>query len=275
MGTVMFGQYIPKKSPIHQLNPVLKLAFLVVLIFFIFATNAIFALFLTLCLSIIAIFCTKISFKNYLHSNKFIIALSIFISISFFLIDYYINSAQNTQSFCKSLDASCVILLRLILLAILNSIFLFTTSINEISHSIEYLLSPLRILGLNLREFSLIMSMFIKFLPIISEEIHKIISFQKSRGYNFEEKNILKRIKTYSKIATPLIRKILKRADYLASAMVSRGYSLNAERTQFKKISIKKCDIISLFLFLTIIFGVIACNNIIMKNLNLFCGILH
>ena len=117
--------------------------------------------------------------------------------------------------------------------------------------------------------------MAIKFLPIISDEINKIIMYQKSRGVDFKEKNIFKKIRNYSKITMPLLRNILKKCDALACSMVARGYSLAAPRTQFKKITIKKYDIISLFLFLTIFFGVMVCDKTVTENLNMVYEILH
>lgn len=272
----MFGQYIPQKSSLHKLNPIVKLLCLPTAIFAIFSANTILALLLLLLLNLFLAICSKISFKNYIKSNKFIIYISVFITVSLFLVNYYTNPANNdSKIFWRSFNTSSVAFLRLILLALSNSIFLFTTSIGEISQSLECLLRPLKFLGLNTRKFSLTISMSTKFVPIILQEIHKIIAAQKSRGVNFKEKNIFKKIKNYSKISVPLITSILRKSDALACSMVSRGYSLEGPRTQFKKITIKKYDIISLFLFLTIISGVILCNNMITKNPNLICEILR
>ena len=276
INNVVFGQYLPRKSFIHRLSPIVKIICLLILTFTVFYASTVFALLLLLFLNLFLVCCSKINFKNYAKVNKFIIYVSVFISISLFLINYFSNPMNfNSKIFWRSLNISSVAFFRLVLLAISNSVFLFTTSISEISQSLECILYPLNFFGLNPRKFSLATSMSIKFVPTILREIHKIIIAQKSRGTNFKEKNMFKKIKNYSKIAIPLIINILKKTDALACSMISRGYSLEDPRTQFKKITIKKCDIISLFLFLTIICGVILCNNLITINPNLICEILH
>lgn len=254
----------------HQISSAVKIISLIVMVFVIFLLSTTAALLILSCLVLVLVFSTKISLKHYITTNKFTIFLAFFMSCAVFAVNYYNNSSNfGGEIFRKSWNESFVIFLKLTLLTLSNSIFLFTTSIKEISQALEYLLRPLKFFGLNVRKISLTISTSIKFLPIISQEINKIVEYQKTRGVNFKEKNILKRIKNYSKITTPLARNILKKADALACSMFSRGYSLEAPRTQFKKITVKKCDIIFLLLFLTIIFGVIVCNNIIMKKNNL------
>ncbi len=273
---VIFGQYIPKESFLHKLNPIIKLLCLSTAIFTTFYINTILALLFLLLLNLLLALSSKISLQNYIKSNKFILYISFFIAVSLFLVNHYTTPVNNdSKIFWQNFNTSSVAFLRLILLALSNSVFLFTTSIGEISQSLECLLYPLKFFGFNTRKVSLTISMSIKFVPIILQEINRIITAQKSRGVNFKEKNIFKRIKNYSKIAIPLIMNILRKSDALACSMVSRGYSLEGARTQFKKITIKKCDIISLFLFFTIICGVILCDNIIMINPNLACEILR
>lgn len=246
------------------------------MIFAIFFSDKVLVLLLMLFLILTLVFWSKISLKIYAKANKLIIFTSAFVAISLFCITYYNNPTKSvSESFWENFNTAFAVFLRLILLALSNSVFLFTTSTGEISKSIEYLLYPLNFLGLNTRKFSFAISMSIKFVPIISQEIGKIIISQKSRGVNFKEKNVLKRIRNYSKIAAPLMRNILKKSDALACSMISRGYSLEKPRTQFKKITIKKCDIIYLFLFPIIIFGVMVCENMITKNLNSIHEILH
>lgn len=276
INSIVFGQYIQKESFLHQLNPVIKMICLSTLIFAVFSVDTAFALLMLLIFTSALAFFSKITFKNYIKTNKFILYISAFISVSSFLVNYYGNSTNlGGNNFWQNFDASAAVFLRLVLLAISNSVFLFTTSVGEIAVSLEQILYPLKFLGLNTRKFSFTVSMAIKFVPIISQEIQKIIVSQKSRGTNFNEKSIPKKIKKYSKITAPLIVNILKKADALACSMVARGYSLEGARTQFKKITVKKCDIIYLFLFLTIIFGVMVCNNTLTKNPNLICEILR
>lgn len=90
---------------------------------------------------------------------------------------------------------------------------------------IESLMKPLNKLNFPVHEFSMIMSISLRFIPILEEEIRKITAAQKSRGAKVDSKNIIKKLKFLNSIIIPLLISIFRRSEQIAVAMESRCYS--------------------------------------------------
>lgn len=261
--TKFLGQYIPKKSLIHKLNPITKILVFSVLLTMLFLTEKIQVLIIISAFVFLLMHLTKISILKYIKINKVFIIFSAITAISSFLVKQCTASGSATNYLTANLESSAIIFLRLFLITMINSVFLFTTSSNSIINALEFILYPLKYFKVNIQEISLTTTMAIKFLPIIFEKFNKIMLSQKSRGSDFKTKNLFKRIKNYTKIFMPLLISTLRKTDIIASAMFSRCYSLDSPRTKFKTIRIQKYDIMFLLTSTLIFIGVIICNKII------------
>lgn len=259
--TAFLGQYIPKKSLIHSLNPVIKILVFTVLLSITFAIKKVLILTIITTFILLLMYLTKIRVLEYLKINKIFIVFALIMSVSNFILKQYIY--PDNFVFFENFRSSFLIFIRLFLLAMTNSIFLFTTSTNSIIKSIEFILHPLKYFKINVREISLTIAIAIKFLPIIFDETNKIILTQKSRGTDFKTKNLFKKVKNYIQVVPPLIIFTLRKANTMSYAIFSRCYSLNSPRTKFRKIKIHKYDIIFLLTSILMIIGVIICNNMI------------
>ena len=92
-------------------------------------------------------------------------------------------------------------------------------------NGIENIIKPLKIVRFPVREFSMIISMALRFVPILEEEFQKIKDSQKARGAHTDSKNIIKRMKALKVVIVPLFVSILRRSEQIAIAMESRCYN--------------------------------------------------
>ena len=93
-------------------------------------------------------------------------------------------------------------------------------------HGIETLMKPLNKIKFPVHEFSMIMSIALRFIPILEEEMHKITMAQKSRGAKLDSKNIITKLKYLKSVIIPLMISIFRRSDQIALAMESRCYNV-------------------------------------------------
>jgi len=145
---------------------------------------------------------------------------------------------------------------RILLLILVTSILTLTTSPLQLTDGIEYLLSPLKRVGVPASELSMMMTIALRFIPTLLEEADKIMKAQKARGADFESGNIIQRAKSLIPLLVPLFISAFRRADDLALAMESRCYRGGEGRTRLHELKIEKIDIISLII--TIVVAVIV-----------------
>ena len=110
----------------------------------------------------------------------------------------------------------------------------FTTTPNELTDGMESLLSPLKKLHVPVHEVAMMMSIALRFIPILLEETDKIMKAQQARGADFETGGIIKRAKAMIPILVPLFISAFRRAGDLAMAMEARCYRGGAGRTKMK-----------------------------------------
>ena len=102
------------------------------------------------------------------------------------------------------------------------------------------------------------MTIALRFIPTLTEEIQKIMAAQKSRGADMESGGIIRRAKALVPILIPLFISSFRRANDLAYAMDCRCYRGGKGRTKMKQVRITARDIAALIavvaLFALIIF---------------------
>ena len=135
--------------------------------------------------------------------------------------------------------------IRLVLLIVGSSLLTLTTSPIELTDGIESLLSPFRKIGVPAHEIAMMMSIALRFIPILLEETDKIMKAQMARGADFESGNIIQRAKAMIPIMVPLFISAFRRAEELAMAMEARCYRGGVGRTRLNSLIYKKRDYIA------------------------------
>ena len=147
--------------------------------------------------------------------------------------------------------------IRLIYLIIGSSLMTFTTTPNEFTDGIESLLKPFNKIGVPVHEVAMMMSIALRFIPILLEETDKIMKAQQARGADFESGNLIHRVKAMIPILLPLFVSAFRRANDLAMAMESRCYQGGDGRTKMKPLKYQKRDM-QAYAFVTIYLVVVV-----------------
>jgi energy-coupling factor transport system permease protein len=143
------------------------------------------------------------------------------------------------------LKTAFFMMLRLIYLILGSSIMTFTTTPNALTDGIERLLWPLRKIKVPVHEIAMMMSIALRFIPILLEETDKIMKAQIARGADLESGNIIQKAKAMIPILVPLFVSAFRRATDLAMAMEARCYRGGEGRTKMKPLVYQKKDIIA------------------------------
>lgn len=141
--------------------------------------------------------------------------------------------------------------IRLIFLIMGSSIMTLTTTPNNLTDGMEKLLGPLRIFRVPVHEIAMMMSIALRFIPILLEETDKIMKAQIARGADFESGNLIKKAKSLVPLLVPLFISAFRRANDLAMAMEARCYRGGDHRTKMKPLIYKKRDGLA--------YGVVVC----------------
>lgn len=99
-----------------------------------------------------------------------------------------------------------------------------TTTGTQIADACVRLLSPLSRLGVPVAPLGMVLSLALRFIPLVSEELGRIRLAQRARGAQFDEGGLVARIRVWSSVFTPLIVGLFRRADRLGEAMAARCY---------------------------------------------------
>jgi energy-coupling factor transport system permease protein len=132
--------------------------------------------------------------------------------------------------------------LRLSLLILGSSIMTLTTTPTQLTDALESLMRPLKKVHVPVHEISMMMSIALRFIPILMEETDKIMKAQIARGADFESKNLIKKIKSLVPLLVPLFISAFRRANDLAMAMEARCYRGGEGRTKMKPLVYKGRD---------------------------------
>ncbi len=110
-----------------------------------------------------------------------------------------------------------------------------TTTPNSLTDGLEKLLHPLNKLHVPVHEISMMMSIALRFIPILLEETDKIMKAQIARGADFENGNLIQKAKAMIPILVPLFVSAFRRANDLCngngSKMLSRWQWQNQDET--------------------------------------------
>ncbi|KGH96562.1 cobalt ABC transporter permease [Oenococcus oeni] len=258
---MIFGRYVSGDSFIHKLDPRDKLisATLIIIISFL-ANEPLSALILGLiCLLILLV--SKIKLLFFFRGIRFFLIMIAFTAILQLL---FANNGEELFSVgpirITSFGAKIASLtsFRFSLAIIIATLFTLTTSMIQISDAVGYLIRPLKIFKLPVDDIVLTLSIALRFIPTMLQEISTISDAQKARGSSLNSRSIAKKIKAIVPILMPLFIASVRRAEDLATAMIMRGYSDGKNRTKFRIMKWKNRDtlIILFLLFLLIFFGI-------------------
>lgn len=152
--------------------------------------------------------------------------------------------------------------MRLIYLIVGSSLLTYTTTPNRLTDALESLLKPLEKLKVPVHDFAMMMSLALRFIPILLEEANRIIQAQSARGADFEEGNLFQRMKAMTAILVPLLVSAVRRAYDLALAMEARCYHNGSRRTKMKPLRYAGKDIAAYFVIIMYLAAVVVVDHL-------------
>lgn len=266
---ITIGQYYPSNSILHRLDPRVKLIGTFAFIVSLFLFQTLYGYILVTAFLFAVIKLSKVPFRYIMKGLKAIIILLLFtVVFNMFLtpgdpiLQYGVFKITK-----EGLLNSARMALRLIYLIIGSSLMTLTTTPNQLTDGLEKILKPLNRIKVPVHEIAMMMSIALRFIPILLEETDKIMKAQMARGADFESGGILKRAKSLIPLLVPLFISAFRRANDLAMAMEARCYRGGDGRTKMKPLHYHGRDFAAysaMLLYLGAIVGVMIAEKILL-----------
>ena len=242
---ITIGQYFPGRSLVHRMDPRVKLVLTFAYIVAVFIPRNWVGMGLAAGFLVFSVALSRLPLKLVWKSVKPILPLVLFTSVIniFFvdggdiLVDWWIFHIT-----VRGVVTAVFIALRIVCLIAGSSLLTYTTSPTTLTDALERLMKPLKLLHVHVHEIAMMMSIALRFIPILLEETDKIMKAQIARGADFESGNLITRAKNLVPLLVPLFISAFRRANDLAMAMEARCYRGGEGRTKMKPLQYKKRD---------------------------------
>ena len=243
---LVIGQYIPGETLLHRLNPLLKLVLtlLVMVGLFAFATWRHYLVFAAVWL--LAYLVSRLNFFFFVRGLRPILFL---IGMTFLLhlfltpgdkVLYALGPISITE---EGFYQGLYFTVRLILLVSFTSLLTLTTSTVELTFAIERLTRPFKRLGFPSEDFAMMLTIAMRFIPVLFLELDKIVKAQRARGARFDRGTMQQRGQAYLSILVPLFTNTFARALELATAMEVRCYQAGSQRGSLREHPFRAADL--------------------------------
>ena len=256
---VLMGQYYPVESPVHAMDPRVKIIIAVIFMVVLFFGNNFYAFIIMGAFAFLAAAMSKVPPGLLLRGLRPIAFIMVFtIILHLFLTPgpamFKIGPITATWS---GLVQGLFIGVRLVILIMFTSLLTLTTSPIELTDGIEDLLKPFARLGVPAHELAMMMTIALRFIPTLLEEAERIMKAQMARGADFESGNMVKRAKSLVPLLVPLFVSAFRRADDLAMAMEARCYRGGEGRTRMRQFRLHTRDYLAFGMVVIVTAGVV------------------
>jgi len=241
---ITLGQYYQTDSVIHRLDPRVKLVTTLCYIISLFIVDNWIGYVIAGIFLLMVIKLSRVPFKFMVRGMKSIVFLLLFAAV----FNLFLTPGEPVLEFWKlsitkeGIRLASLMAVRLVFLIMGSSVMTLTTTPNNLTDALEKLLGPLRVLKVPVHEIAMMMSIALRFIPILLEETDKIMKAQIARGADFESGNLIKKVKSMVPLLVPLFISAFRRANDLAMAMEARCYRGGDHRTKMKPLVYKKRD---------------------------------
>ncbi|MFR5876835.1 MAG: energy-coupling factor transporter transmembrane component T family protein [Eubacterium sp.] len=268
MGNVTIGQYFPGNSLLHKMDARMKIVLIIILMVSVFICKNYVSLAIAVAVTLFLVAVSKINFKIILRGIKPILIIVIFTT----LLNLFYGSGEPIAKFwifkitVDGINNAVFMALRIILLVIQGLMLTYTTTPTALTDAIESLMKPLKVFKVDVHSIAMTMTIALRFIPTLVEELEKIMAAQKSRGADMESGGFIQRAKAIVPVLIPLFVSSFRRANELADAMECRCYRGGNGRTKMKVMHLQTRDYISLFAVLVYLAGIITI-RVLMSNI--------
>ena len=248
---ITIGQYYPTDSLLHRLDPRVKLMGTLVFIVSLFIADSWLAYALAAAYLALMIGLSKVPVSFMLRGLKAVMIL-LLISVGFNV--FLTNGKHVLLEFWiiritwEGVRQALFMGIRLVFLIMGSSLMTLTTTPNQLTDGLETGLGFLKKIHVPIHEIAMMMSIALRFIPILVEETDKIMKAQMARGADFETGGLIEKAKALVPILVPLFISSFRRATDLAMAMEARCYN-GGDRTKMKPLKYERRDYITYGVF--------------------------
>lgn len=245
---ITIGQYYPAESPIHRLDARVKIVVTFLFIISLFVVNTFIGYVCVTAILGAVIKVSKVPLKFMMKGLKSIVIIILFTAV----INLFLTQGEQViwefgflYLTWEGIYMAVKMCVRLVLLIVGSSVLTLTTTPIQLTDGIEYILRPLKRIGVPAHEIAMMMTIALRFIPTLLDETDKIIKAQQARGADFDTGNLMQKAKSMIPILVPLFISAFRRAEELAMAMEARCYHGGDHRTQMKPLHYEKRDYIA------------------------------
>lgn len=266
LSNITIGQYYPAKSPLHRMDPRMKVILTAVFIVLIFLANNVASMALVLAFLGVTVALSRVPLKMILRGLKAIVIIVVFTAV---LNLFYVQGGKTLVDFWiihiteKGVYTALFMAIRIMALIISSSLLTYTTTPTNLTDGLERLLSPLRYLRVPVHDIAMMMTIALRFIPTLIDEVGRIMNAQKARGADLETGSLFQRAKALVPIFIPLFISAFRRAYDLAFAMDCRCYRGGEGHTRMKQMKLAFRDFGALLVMVAVLAGVIVINHFI------------
>lgn len=241
---ITIGQYVKGDSILHRLDPRTKIFGMLAIMVALFFVNNWIGLVYAAVVVFAVLFASQVPLKFYIRGVKplrwillFTAAIQIFLTPGEIIWQWGI--LHITAEGVRLAIFMCV---RLVLLVMTTSVLTLTTTPIVLTDAVENLLSPFKRIGVPAHELAMMMTIALRFIPLLANETEKIMAAQKARGAAFDEGGLMDRARALLPILVPLFLSAINRASELAMAMEARCYHGGEGRTRLHELHYENRD---------------------------------
>ena len=257
---ITLGQYYPAGSILHKLDPRVKLLGTMIFLIAVFSYRGIPGL---VCITVCLAALIKLSKVPFSYMVKGLRAIVVLLALTC-VFNLFLTPGEVVFSFWKvtitkeGINLSFRMVLRLIYLILGTSLMTLTTTPNQLTDGLEQGLKPLNRIHVPVHELAMMMSIALRFIPILIEETDKIMKAQTARGASFDEGGLIQKAKSMVPLLVPLFISAFRRANDLALAMEARCYHGGEGRTKLHPLRYQTRDYVAYVLMLVFLAGVVT-----------------
>lgn len=255
---MVMGRYVAAESWVHRLDPRAKLIAMILFLLAVIMADGAIELGIITVFAVGILLSSRIPLTRYLRAAKPLWPLMLFMFLFYVLFEdggEVLFSIGSFHIYTGAVLFGIYAVWRMLLLISFTSILTFTTTPIELTLGLEYVLAPLRFIGVSAQQWAMMISVALRFIPTIFQEADKIMKAQASRGADYEDLKLREKGKLLVTLLVPIIVGAFRRAEDLVMAMESRGFVLDQKRTSLRKLTwtVKDTTFIVLFIVINII----------------------
>lgn len=262
---ITLGQYYFADSVIHKLDPRVKLVFTILYIVSLYVGSGVWCYVYAAAFLGLVIILSKVPVKfmvKGLRSILFLLVLSACFNL--FLVDgnvlvkfWIIRITDN------GLRTASKMVIRMVFLIMGSSLMTLTTTPNDLTDGLEKGLGFLKVIRVPVHEIGMMMSIALRFIPILIEEVNKIMKAQMARGADFETGGLIKKAKAMVPLLIPLFISAFRRASDLALAMEARCYHGGEGRTKLHPLQYHTRDYVAYMILILYLVSMILLGKLL------------